>query len=138
MSKIHLNHRVLIENFLPRTDFHRSSGRPIGKENLWITRGPRAEIEPRQSAARTLLVDPRVAISPLIQTTREISFSRASATRVIPSVLLLSLSLLPVLELVKLTHVNYRDIGNCSFFSNRKLRRIAMYRLPITRIVAVP
>lgn len=51
------------EDFLPRTDFHRWSGRPIEKENLWITRGPRAEIEPRQSAARAPLVDPRVAIN---------------------------------------------------------------------------
>jgi len=50
-------------HFLPRTDFHRRSDRPIGIENLWITRGPRAEIEPRQSAARAPLVDPRVAIS---------------------------------------------------------------------------
>lgn len=68
MSKIHIANgpsRVDRdeEDFLPRTDFHRRSGRPIGKENLWITRGPRAEIEPRQSAARAPLVDPRVAIS---------------------------------------------------------------------------
>lgn len=76
---------------------------------MWITRGPRAEIEPRQSAARTPLVDPRVAISQIDPGhERNLFLSSPCDPRSSPPSSSLSLFPSPplsVLEPVKLTHV---------------------------------
>lgn len=140
MSKIHIANRPSRvdrdeEDFLPRTDFHRRSGRPIGKENLWITRGPRAEIEPRQSVARAPLVDPRVAISQIDPGhERNLFLSSTRDPRSLPpssSSLSLCLSFSTFVRSRAReinSRFNYHDIANflSLFFSNRRPRRIAM------------
>lgn len=100
------------EDFLPRTDFHQRSDRPIGNENLWITRGPRAEIKSRQSAARAPLGAihewPSVR---LIQATREISFSQVPATRDRPPLVLLPLSYLSISIRFRAREINSRSVN---------------------------
>lgn len=98
------------EDFHPRAGFHRRSGRPIGKENLWITRGPRAEIKPRRSAARAPLVDPGVAISQIDPGHERNLFLRPEIVPLSPSYLSFSTSIRSRARDINSRFINYHDV----------------------------